>query len=165
MKEVYGNLIDFAFKGDFDMIMHGANTHHIMGAGIAYQIAKRIPEMKRADDAIETPVAGSFSTAPIWTPSHMFIGVNLYTQKSLGANFEIELLKQSLKSLSEVFPFKTFDPVTRIGIPLIGCGIGGGNESEVLEVFKKFEIDNNVDLTLVRFDPNFSCKEYQPVLS
>ena len=38
MKVVYGDLIDMALEGHFDVIVHGCNCFCAMGAGIAKQI-------------------------------------------------------------------------------------------------------------------------------
>jgi O-acetyl-ADP-ribose deacetylase (regulator of RNase III) len=38
--EIYGNLIELALQGEFDVIAHGANCWCTMGAGLAPQMAK-----------------------------------------------------------------------------------------------------------------------------
>jgi hypothetical protein len=39
-QEIQGNLITLALQGKFDVIVHGANCHSVMGAGLAPQMAK-----------------------------------------------------------------------------------------------------------------------------
>ena len=49
MKKVYGDLIEMAEHGDFDVIVHGCNCFCTMGAGIALQIKHHFPEAYYAD--------------------------------------------------------------------------------------------------------------------
>ena len=46
---IKGNLITLAENGVFDVIIHGCNCFHVMGAGIAREIATRYPEMADID--------------------------------------------------------------------------------------------------------------------
>jgi len=168
MKEVFGNLIDMALAGEFDLIAHGCNTIHAMYSGIAKEIAERVPEMKEADDKCLHPVAGEFSDAIIDNTEGtmaLFHGVNLYTQTKRLKNFELKYLKESLGKLSKllIMGSKFCERVTpefyktrgaiKVGVPLIGCGVGGGNEEEVLQVLKDFEQlgEGRYEVTLVRF--------------
>lgn len=49
MKVIKGNLIGLALSGEFDVIIHGCNCFHTMGAGIAKQIRQYFPEAYVAD--------------------------------------------------------------------------------------------------------------------
>ena len=42
MKEVAGDLIQLAYDGKFDVIVHGCNCECMMGGGIAKQIVEEI---------------------------------------------------------------------------------------------------------------------------
>lgn len=44
MKSIRGNLLALARSGRFDVIVHGCNCRHAMGAGIAKQIKDSFPE-------------------------------------------------------------------------------------------------------------------------
>jgi O-acetyl-ADP-ribose deacetylase (regulator of RNase III) len=168
MKEVFGNLIDMALAGEFDLIAHGCNTEHAMFSGIAKEIAERVPEMKEADDQCLHPVAGEFSDVFVYAKGggeYLFGGVNLYTQVKRGKNFELRYLKEALLKMSKflIMGSKFCERVTpefykargaiKVGVPLIGCGVGGGNEAEVLQVLKEFEEvgQGRYEVTLVRF--------------
>ena len=44
-----GNLLDMAERGEFDIIVHGANCICVMGSGIAREIKARFPQAAQAD--------------------------------------------------------------------------------------------------------------------
>ena len=52
-----GDLIALALAGEFDVIIHGCNCQHTMGAGIAKQIKSHFPAAYAADCA--TPKGAS----------------------------------------------------------------------------------------------------------
>ena len=49
MQLYYGNLLEMAKNGEFDIIIHGCNCLHTMGAGIAKYIKQDFPEAFQAD--------------------------------------------------------------------------------------------------------------------
>lgn len=66
MKELKGDLVEMAKRGDFDIIVHGCNCFNTMGAGIAKQIRENFPESYEADCRTAKGSAlklGSFSVA------------------------------------------------------------------------------------------------------
>ena len=68
MIEITGDLLSFADRGDFDVIIHGCNCQCQMGAGIALAIKTKYPAAYAAD--CETGKAdrnklGSFSYAEV----------------------------------------------------------------------------------------------------
>lgn len=80
VKTVTGNLIQLAQQGRFDVIIHGCNCMHTMGAGIALQIKRTFPDAYNAD--LQTPLGasklGTISFAQI--PMTSLCVVNGYTQ-------------------------------------------------------------------------------------
>lgn len=177
-KEIKGNLLDLADKGEFDLIIHGCNCQNIMGAGIALQIRKRYPQAYERDTkyfkehVLSTPIQkfysartsvllGNFSTAQVYAPDAehedgpLFTIINAYTQILPGANFELSALVVILKKINLIYAGK------KIGIPLIGAGIGGGDWSKILLVIKQQLKD--CDVTIVHFDPEGEKKEGKEV--
>ncbi|UCR92212.1 hypothetical protein LPLM1_00086 [Listeria phage LPML1] len=152
---IHGDLIKFAKSGAFDLIGHGCNTMNLMGAGIAKFIKKEFPMAYEADRMmhdhhnmryrdtkphVECPtMAGKLSHAYV----DGFYVANLYTQVFTGRNAKYKYLTDSLHSLNN---FCREHGVQKIGLPMIGCGIGGLDEFAVLEL-----IDNivEVDVTMV----------------
>ena len=62
MKTVTGDLIALAEAGQFDVIVHGCNCFHAMGAGVAAAIASRYPSALTADKATDFGDAAKLGT-------------------------------------------------------------------------------------------------------
>lgn len=150
-REVEGNLITLFQNGEFDVIIHGANCHNIMGAGIAKTIAETYPIALQRDKEFILPVGnmerlGNFSRAvmkdkdnnPKWI-------LNAYTQYNPGRNLDYNALELVLKKINF-----TFSP-EKIGLPLIGCGIAGGNWNVVKKIIQRQM--KGCDVTIVHFKP------------
>lgn len=145
-KEIKGDLLTLFDKGTFDVIVHGANCFNIMGAGIALDILKQYPQAFKADSDFEIPVGsinrlGTFSYTSI---KNKGVIVNAYTQYKPGRNFNILVFYTILIKINMMFKGQ------EIGFPLIGCGIGGGNEVAVISAIKSLLKDCNV--TVVRLN-------------
>lgn len=148
IKEIKGDLLELASKGHFDYIIHGCNCFNVMGAGIALQIALKYPKAWAKD---QRTIAGSINKLGSFTLSYvpivnngMYI-VNLYTQFKPGRNFDIKALDFGLYKLKEIIP-----PDSKIGLPYIGAGIGGGDWKEIKKVIKKHL--SNFNVTIVKYE-------------
>lgn len=164
MQQVKGNLIDLAFKGDFDLIAHGANCQGLMGSGIAYEIKQRISGATIADHTYKKSMEkifgyfhpkymlGTLSEYEI-TPEEMlyhnspkFKVLNLYTQVQPGPNFDLfNGLIPALTKVNYIYKGK------KIGVPFIGAGIGGGDWSKIKPILLTCLAD--CDVTIVEFEP------------
>ena len=151
MKTVRGDLIEMTLRGDFDVLVHGCNCFHTMGAGIAKAISSRFPEALEADKATEygsKSKLGDISTASVERENAKFIVVNAYTQfqwKGRGRKVNYDAVESCFQKIAELFGSK------RIGYPAIGAGLAGGDWT-VLEA----RISNALvgcDHTLVLFEP------------
>lgn len=107
-------------------IAHGCNCKKVMGAGIAKLIALKYPGVRKADRA-GIHSLGSFT----WSDSDGPVVLNLYTQISTGATFIPEALRQALDS---AILFLEFRGIYSIGLPWIGCGIGGCSRATVKSI-------------------------------
>lgn len=127
MKTKHGNLITLALQGEFDVIIHGCNCFHCMGAGIAAQIRRYFPKAFEAD--CQTPYGDENKLGTI---SYSKVGdltvVNAYTQFRPGPDFRLGSLRSCFRRIREEF-FSA-----RIGYPAIGAGIGGGDWNEISKV-------------------------------
>lgn len=151
MKTIYGNLISLARAGQFDVIVHGCNCFCKMGAGIAKSIKESFPQAYAADcetrygDRVKL---GSFSEAYIAELPHAFTVVNAYTQYRYGRNglfADYEAIGRAFRRIKERFAG------ARIGYPLIGDGLAGGDWNKISTI-----IDTELageDHTLVIFQP------------
>lgn len=143
-----GNLLDLAAKGEFHAIMHGCNCFHGGDSGIAGQIWRRFPEAyqgklknhaKGAWDIFGTISSHKITEERIVTDDGgygidrkicidkvpTFRIINAYTQYNGGSDFYMSAFVRILKFINATRAGKT------IGIPKIGCGIGGGNWEQV----------------------------------
>ena len=164
---IESNLLTMADNGDFDIICHGANCFHTMASGIAGQIVKKWPEVAVADKQTEYGTRnklGTFSEVDVVGSSgHRFKILNAYTQFTCGRGkdiFEYEAFEMFLNQLFvRVYNrvYKRRDPTiktpVRIGFPMIGCGLAGGNPDRVLNSLNKFakDLGNMGEVTVVRF--------------
>ena len=150
-KEVNGDLIKLAKKGEFDLIAHGCNCFATMGAGIAKTIKANFPEAYRADKKYRArPLnrLGTSSTASCKTDDgEKLLVLNLYTQFLPGPDYNYDAIADSFSNL--VRSYKGSE-VIRIGIPLIGCGIAGGDWKIVKKIVKSKL--KGFDVTVVKFN-------------
>lgn len=152
----YGNLIEQTKNGEFDVIIHGCNSFHTMGLGIAKHIKTNFPEAFEADKKTgygDKNKIGTFSEATVERNGHSFTIINAYTQYQYGNEkdqFEYESFPQLLQSIKSKYGNK------KIGLPLIGCGLAGGDEVRILNMIKEnFE---GIDYKLVEIDVNRKLK-------
>lgn len=144
-KVTYGNLIDDAKKGKFDVIVHGCNCHCVMGAGIAKAIKEAWPEAYAADLKTkkgDRSKMGTFSFAEV---DGLTI-VNLYTQFNYTrtkVDVEYDHMGEGFKRVKEAFSGK------RIGLPLIGAGLADGNWGIIKELIG--DAFHGEDVTVVVF--------------
>lgn len=135
LKIVKGNLLDMADEGDFDIIVHGCNCFHKMGGGIARQIAKRWPEVYKADLQTEYASQEKLGTWSSYLLDNGTVIVNGYTQFeiSIGQDvFEYESFRKLLKALPMNYPL-----AKRYGLPWIGCGLAKGNKEQIALIIEE----------------------------
>lgn len=155
-KEIKGDLIKLAHKGEFDLIGHGCNCYATMGAGIAKSIKSNFYGAYLADKNQKEPKGimrlGNFSFAIEETKGGKKIYVvNFYSQHYPGPDYNYEAIKSSFKALVNNLDEIIEDPSKfKIGLPLIGCGIAGGDWKKVSKIVKKEFKKYNV--TVVIFD-------------
>lgn len=130
MKTLYGNLIDLAELGEFDVIIHGANCQCVMGGGIAAEIKNRYPLAFEADLKTrkgDITKLGKYSYANVISNldnNIKFTIINAYTQyKYWGTKPHVNYrsIKEVMQLIKKDFCGK------KIGYPLIGAGLAGGN--------------------------------------
>ena len=149
MKTVYGDLLDLAVRGDFDVIIHGCNCQCAMGAGIARSIKAKFPEAYAADrdtKKADRSKLGTFSCAMGRRGDTEFTVVNAYTQfhwRGKGVLADYEAIRTAMAGVRRRFTGK------RIGYPRIGAGLAGGEWSIISAIINE-ELDGE-DHTLVEY--------------
>jgi O-acetyl-ADP-ribose deacetylase (regulator of RNase III) len=151
MPTIHGDLLKLALSGRFDVIIHGCNCQCQMGAGIAKTVKALFPEAYRADcETIKgaREKLGSISFAAIVRPSASFTIVNAYTQfhwRGSGVKADYEAIRSAMRAVG-----LRFDGL-RIGYPLIGAGLAGGDWNIISSIIDE-ELDDQ-DHTLVVYEP------------
>lgn len=149
MKKVKGNLLTMFDAGEFNAIVHGCNCHHDMSGGIAAQIAKRWPDVVEAD--LRTKRGDIFKRGTIegvLVPEGLIF--NAYTQYNPGPDASLQAIYFAFAALKEFVYERDIADKIKIGIPAIGCGIGGLTWNRVEETINT--ACPELDITLVEFD-------------
>lgn len=150
VKIIPGDLLQLFDGGKFDLIMHGCNCFASMSGGIARVIAQRYPEAKEADrEALarlraegrpRRDLLGTYSACDL-PQGHL---LNLYTQYYPGPDFRAEAFRRALRCVRREWAG------CRMGMPWIGCGIGGASRSAVYAI-----VDDELggeDVTIVELE-------------
>mgnify|MGYP001402432164 CR=1 FL=1 len=146
MKEINGDLIKLAIEGHFDVIIHGCNCFHSMGAGIAKYIKMNFPESHIADKKTtygNFRKLGTYSSANVL--NNKLTVVNGYTQYYYGKkkiNVDYYAIENLFKLIKKDFSGK------RIGIPKIGAGLGGGNWKIISSIIEKEMKGEDISLVI-----------------
>lgn len=135
MNIVNGDLLAMGKNNEFDIIMHGCNCYNTMGAGIAAQVAQQFPDARLADEETVRGDAGKLGTYTIGMSGRLVI-LNCYTQYGISSTG------------NDVFEYNAFERVLdkiqyrfgkwRIGLPLIGMGLAGGDEGRIVPMIERF---------------------------
>lgn len=152
MEVINGCLVGHA-KSDyrFDAYMHQCNCFCRMGRGIAPQLASAFPEVREVDNYTipgDIEKMGHFSVTRKTSP----IIYNLYGQyhwkdhqPEPGRNTDYGKLAYSIISASKDMESKG---VRSVGIPLIGCGLAGGDWEIVKCIIEGAFMDTDIKVTL-----------------
>lgn len=174
-KEIEGDLISLALNGEFDVIGHGCNCSCAMGAGIAPLMAKAfavdtylLEGQGYVGDINKLGQIGygSFYTKegePVRAYSVEYVNnalisegwkhnraVNMYTQyqpgrskaSPYGVPLDYDALTLCLRKMNWIFRGE------HIALPLIGCGLAGGDWSYVQPMIE-YEL-SDCDITIVK---------------
>ena len=135
MNIIKGDLLTLGKNNEFDIILHGCNCYNTMGAGIAAQIAQQFPDARLADDETVRGDVGKLGSYTIGMSGRLVI-LNCYTQygiSSTGADvFEYTAFERVLDKIQYRFG------KWRIGLPLIGMGLAGGDEGRIVPMIERF---------------------------
>jgi O-acetyl-ADP-ribose deacetylase (regulator of RNase III) len=145
-KEEWGDLIDMALDGKFDVIGHGCNCFCAMSAGIAPQMAtafgcNKFPmEDKSTSGDINKLGQIDWKVLTLTGGSSEFdffefdlVVVNIYSQYTPNVAMkplDYEALTLGLRKINHIFKGK------RVGLPLIGGGLAGGEWSRIKEIIQ-----------------------------
>lgn len=135
MNVVKGDLLEMGRNNQLDIIVHGCNCFCVMGGGIAAQIAQQFPDAYQADQETVRGDPGKLGTYTIGMHGRLVI-LNAYTQYSMSREgqdvFEYHAFQRVLDKISVRFG------KWRIGLPLIGMGLAGGDADRILPMIEQF---------------------------
>ncbi len=132
-KEIDGDLIKLAQKGQFDVIAHGCNCFSTMASGIAPQMAKAFGCDKFKMEKNDIPPIDKLGNIDYMSIGNLIV-VNCYTQFTFNSKskpLDYEALTLCLRKMNYRFGELS------IGLPKIGCGLAGGDWTIVKEIIKK----------------------------
>lgn len=151
MNIVTGDLIQLARSGDFDVIAHGCNCFCTMGAGIAKGIRAAFPEAYDADLATakgDRAKLGTCSQAKVVCDGVRLVVVNAYTQfdyRGCGVKVDYNAVRSCMRWIRERHSGK------RIGLPMIGAGLAGGDWERISGIIDE-ELAGE-EVTVVEYQP------------
>ena len=140
-----------------DILVNPSNTLMLLGSGVSMAFFCRcgggkleclMQEKLKNSHLKPGEVIKTISNNENFT--HIFHAAVLnYTFKNLPKYPNLDVIKNILNNIdNEILRYGKFD--IKLGIPLIGCGIGGLNKKEVINLYKKHFIKNN--------NANIKCK-------
>ena len=153
LKQTKGDLLAMGKANEFDIIVQGCNCFNVMGSGIAKQIRDQFPDAWRAD---QETLAGDRNKLGCYTigMAGRLVIINAYTQYTT-AKYPGE----------DVFEYAAFQTILdklalrfgkyRLGFPMIGMGLAGGNPEKILamlENFAKNVVSQGGSVTLVEYE-------------
>lgn len=156
MHVVKGDLIKLFEDGKFDVIAHGCNCFCTMGAGIAKQLRKKYPQIYEAD--LQTKSGdlyklGSYTAAEVVKQGRSSYIYNLYTQYGYGGNIKHAEYSAIRSSLFGMIYSLDVSKRYNIGLPLIGCGLGGCDKDIVYKIVEGFDkACDYCNFTMVEFN-------------
>lgn len=153
MKIIEGDLLDPSHG--FQAIGHGVNLRGVMGAGIAKSIADKwpaiLPPYRNAIKNGGLRLGGfhRFRPREYWTTGDPYV-FNLATQVDPGPNADLTAVWESVsRALLECHRLS----IPELGLPQIGCGIGGLKWYEVHYVLHSLDAASPVKITVVKYKP------------
>jgi O-acetyl-ADP-ribose deacetylase (regulator of RNase III) len=142
LTEIEGDL----FEQDFPAIAHGCNTKGVMGAGVAAQMARRYPGMHQQYEM--RCALGTFRLGDVmpWVTGTRKVIYNLATQEQTGPDARLDLIAACTGRMLD-YAYQWNIPL--IGLPRIGCGIGGLDWPDVKAVLESEAAGRQVQLVVV----------------
>jgi hypothetical protein len=158
MKTIDGDLLE----GDWDVAMHCANAHKVMGSGVALALRVKWPQVEQADNAWDAAPEDRLGSSTIATLPDNRLVVNLYGQVGVGCdgnplnrNCSYDHLYNSIFKACEAFDnlYDGYFPI-KIGVPYkMGCDRAGGSWRVVEAILEDMEHLFNVEFIVYKLNP------------
>lgn len=139
------------FHTDIKVIAHGVNCRGGFGSGIAGQIAKRYPEVRRAYIRKHTGEGWALGDIQIVKADDGRLIVNMATQDTYGksgVHIKYEALKTALEKVMDFCEKEGHS----LAMPKVGCGLAGGDWSVVEGIIGDCLKDRSLDVEVYSLD-------------
>lgn len=155
---VKGNIVSILKRaveeGNPLVIGHGCNCHDAMHSGVAWELQRAFPEVRRIDSVLHKSTM-EIDGAPnnmLGTVSPVYIGggtyvMNMYTQFYPGRDCRYDAIRAAFTSANKVL---TSNGINSMLIPRIGAGIAGGDWDKITKIINETTPDLNI--TVVDWD-------------
>lgn len=130
---ITGDLLEEFEAQRIDILVHGCNCFHTMGAGIAKQIKQKYNQAYMADLQTNKGTKSKMGTYSIAQINRTQSIVNAYTQHHFYGKqpVDYEAIRRVFRSLNRDFQNKT------IGFPKIGAGLAKGDWSVIETIIEE----------------------------
>lgn len=127
---------DDLLKTHCNLIIHGCNAQRVMGSGVAKTLKYKYPEIFY--EYVKKDKLELGDVIFVKTYDNKIIG-NCITQKYYGYDknkvyVSYEAIEKAIKNVND---YCVKNNIKDVAMPLIGCGLGGGNWKDVLDIIKK----------------------------
>ncbi len=153
IKYYVGNLLDFT---DVDIIGHQVNCQGVMGAGVAKFIKTEHPDAyQKYTDYIQKNNEFNNLLGTTLITEHSELGeekliAHLFGQNQPGPQTDYLALETALTHLKLQMEHRG---LKRLGLPKIGCGIGGGDWNVVFNIIMNIFNYSTIDVTIFVYEP------------
>ncbi len=143
---------DLLTERDLTHIAHQANLFHAFGAGLARQIALKLPHALLADLGTAYGFKGKLGCFSIGDGKPVVL--NLYSQRGAEDGFaecltDYEALRVALHGVEEFL--RDGAPSVRLGLPYrLGCGLAGGSWPHVYGIVEDVLGKSPVEVVIVK---------------
>ena len=159
-----------------DFIVNASNTKLILGSGVSMAFKRHCGielqnEMNSVLNSIDSGLLQGDVVATSSGGAHNFkyslhVTVMNYNQgiKSNEKNPTIEIIEKALQNIENYLLWyaKNKSNTMKIVLPLIGCGVGGLDKADVIELYKNFftrQVDINCEVVIY----GYSIEDYQQI--
>ena len=152
IKIVKGDMIESMLNNELDAYAHQANCFCRMGRGIAPLLVKANPEVAVVDKDTEEGNPYKLGTFSVTTDTKKPLVYNIYGQFHW-SKFKIEGQRNTdytalMEGLESAFKDMWGKGIKTLGIPLIGCGLAGGDWGAVMEMVDGIAEWYEIDVTV-----------------
>jgi len=136
MKRIRTDILNLVQSGRQNIILHGCNCKHTMGAGIARYLSEKFPEIFYTDRTTKFGDSGKLGTFSTTHVRDDLTILNCYTQYDImqrggPAPVDYDAIRSCLRKVKEQYWG------CLIISPEIGCGLAGGDWGIVEKIFEE----------------------------